>query len=76
MPTATTVLKQPKHKVVCTSCGSDDVVVDAWAEWNVPKQQWQLAETFESTAYCRNCDGECSIREVRESNRTMDKLQA
>ena len=55
--------KTQRITYICSSCGSYDVVVDAWAEWDVANQRWRAAEIFESTAYCRKCDGECSIRE-------------
>ena len=55
-------LKKPRPTMLCNTCGSEDVRIDAWAAWNVKLQQWELAETFDY-AYCNNCDGECSIDE-------------
>jgi hypothetical protein len=54
--------KSSRTAVVCSACGSDDVVVDACAQWDFANQQWHLAEVFESTAICNNCGGECSIK--------------
>ena len=39
---------------VCHNCGSDDIVKDAWASWNVEKQEWELEDFFDDT-FCRAC---------------------
>lgn len=62
MPTMIAAQKTPQYKVVCSACGSENVVIDAWASWDAPNQRWRLAEHFEFNCYCRNCDGESSIR--------------
>lgn len=51
--------QQPRHRVTkcCSSCGSDDIVKDAWAEWDEDKQDWVLSDVFDHT-YCRACEGE------------------
>jgi hypothetical protein len=48
---------------VCAHCGSEDVVADAYAEWDVESQKWEVAQTFEKGAYCSQCDGETRIEE-------------
>lgn len=48
-------------RYVCNWCGSDNVFVDSWVEWDAAKQAWRVADVFESTAYCTKCDGECSV---------------
>ena len=52
-----------KVKMVCAHCGSDDVRADAYAEWDVEAQKWEIAQTFEKGAYCNKCDGETRIEE-------------
>lgn len=52
---------EPKVKMVCTTCGSDDVRRDAYAIWSVPEQKWELLTTFDNTD-CENCGGECSLK--------------
>jgi hypothetical protein len=59
---AATAKKLRQITMVCDTCGSDDVRLDAWAAWNVETPQWELAETFD-LAHCAHCDGECSIVE-------------
>ena len=53
----------PKQTKVCAACGSDEVFLDAWAVWNISKQEWVLDETFPN-AFCRECDGGCKIKTV------------
>ena len=52
-----------KIKMVCSECGSDAVFRDAWAKWEADRQEWILAEVFDD-AYCNECNGECSLKEV------------
>jgi len=51
-----------KYTYICTTCGSDRVLLDAWARWNTDTQQWELSSTFDS-AYCEECQGECRIEQ-------------
>ncbi len=48
---------------VCGTCGSTDVLCDAYAEWDLRAQQWVLQNAFEKGAYCNACDGETSIED-------------
>jgi hypothetical protein len=50
-------------KMVCAHCGSDDVRADAYAQWDVETQKWEIAQTFDKGAYCSKCDGETRIEE-------------
>lgn len=54
---------QPKTKevAVCTHCGSDDVVADAAARWDIDTQEWDITNVFDKGHSCGNCGGECSI---------------
>jgi len=49
---------------LCEKCGSDQVTLDAWAEWNVERQAWVLGATYDHT-YCHKCDGETHAIEVK-----------
>lgn len=53
--------------MICSTCGSKNVVWDAWATWNYATQQFELDHTFEYT-FCRECDGECNIEEVYDES--------
>ncbi len=50
-------------KMVCAHCGSENVLRDAYAQWDVPQQAWVLHNTFDNSL-CEYCDGECNINEV------------
>ena len=48
--------------MVCEQCGSEDVGIDAYAEWSVEEQEWVLASTYDA-AHCTMCDGETTLVE-------------
>lgn len=55
-----------KVKMVCERCGSEEVLRDAWAEWDVDEQEWVLQNVFDH-AVCESeeCNGtETCIEEV------------
>ena len=52
-----------KLKMVCECCGSADLLVDAYAEWNAETQAWEVSEIIENSAYCSKCDDETRIEE-------------
>jgi hypothetical protein len=39
--------EEPKVRMICESCGSDDVSRDAWGDWNVEEQEWMLRTMFD-----------------------------
>ncbi len=49
--------------MICSTCGSDDVSRDAWADWDVRQQDWVLRVAFDN-AHCHRCDCETSLVEV------------
>lgn len=51
-----------KMKMVCSTCGSENVLRDAFAEWDVEAQDWVLQNVFDD-AVCDDCGGETSINE-------------
>ena len=53
----------PKRTMACRSCGSDDIVRDAWACWSIERQEWELGEIFDHT-FCLACENDCSIHEA------------
>lgn len=46
-----------KIKIVCNRCGSDNVVKDAWAEWDPETQTWGLRTVFDYSI-CDDCGSE------------------
>lgn len=53
----------PPFKYVCSHCGSDDVLRDAWASWNPDARRWECDEVFDE-AHCCQCDGRTSLKTV------------
>lgn len=56
---------KPKEKPVCSTCGSDDIKTDAYAVWDIGRQEWVLDQAFEKPATCEKCGGECSLEWVK-----------
>ena len=50
-----------KVRKICDECGSENVNCDAFAQWSVEDQEWQLSSTFDKGSTCDDCDGECRI---------------
>ncbi len=48
-----------REKLICTTCGGENVRVDAYALWNVERQDYELVATYDKGASCEDCDGEC-----------------
>ncbi|SCA58128.1 hypothetical protein MTBPR1_80182 [Candidatus Terasakiella magnetica] len=53
-----------KIKIVCTSCGNNEILVDAYATWSIELQKYELSSTFEK-AHCEKCDCMVSFHEVK-----------
>ena len=51
-----------KTRKTCSVCGSTDIRIDAWAEWDEEIQEWVLSEVYDA-AFCMGCEGECKIEE-------------
>ncbi len=44
-----------KVKKCCRNCGSTNIKIDAWAEWNEETQEYELSQTFDD-AFCEDCE--------------------
>jgi hypothetical protein len=69
-----TLHTRKREKPICTECGSDSIVVDANAEWDVDAADWVVSCTF-NDASCGECEGGCSIEWV-EVDRKCDTCWA
>lgn len=49
-------------RILCSACGSEDVMRDCWATWNAELQLWESAD-LQDHAWCNNCDGETKLVE-------------
>ena len=45
---------------ICESCGSEEVVRDAWAIWDPQTGDWTLADVFDH-AFCRACESATTL---------------
>ena len=52
-----------KIKMVCSNCRGENVLSDAYARWNVKKQKWEVAMTFDKGACCEDCGKMVRIEE-------------
>ena len=50
-----------KVKKVCSHCGSENVVSDAYVSWNVETQEWDTVESVFDMEFCYDCEGETTI---------------
>lgn len=46
----------------CGICGSENVMRDAWAEWDATSQAWFLGSVFDA-AFCNDCEADATIAE-------------
>lgn len=44
----------------CSVCGCDQLLRDAYANWDHKKQDWVIHSVFDDF-YCPDCEGETSI---------------
>lgn len=57
-------------KMICATCGSEDVRRDADAAWNKNTQEWELCAVYDH-ATCEQCGGETRLVEVSKRERTF-----
>ncbi len=61
-------------KMICATCGSENVRRDADAVWNVEKQEWELCAVYDN-ATCEKCGGETRLIEAPEKDRENHHAQ-
>lgn len=44
-----------KIRYTCSTCGSTNIVWDAWASWNEEEQVMELENTFDD-CFCNKCE--------------------
>lgn len=71
--TSQTNQKNPKVNLVCRSCGSDNIVADAYARWDIQTQDWDLSSVLDNKI-CEDCGYEkdyCDEIPVEEEDEDM-----
>lgn len=51
-------------QIVCRTCGSAEVLRDAFAEWDPDEQEWTLASVYDDAVCEGRCGGETKLDEV------------
>ena len=51
---------------VCRTCGSNDVLADAYAEWDRVNACWTVLNIYDKGAHCNKCDGETRLEWRRD----------
>lgn len=46
-----------KVKYICSECGSENVLIDAWAAWNYEMQEFELDNVFDA-CICGDCEAQ------------------
>lgn len=57
------VLERPKN-YVCRRCKSDNILADAYAQWDFGTQQWVLSNVYELHAHCNDCGDQTTPEEI------------
>tara|TARA_Y100000310_G_C20536364_1_gene741060 strand:+ start:656 stop:1087 length:432 start_codon:yes stop_codon:yes gene_type:complete len=47
-----------KIKPVCPICTSQQVIIEATANWNAETQEWELGGTYDGTGICNLCESD------------------
>ena len=47
---------------LCNHCGSQDVISEAFIQWNVRLQKWMILEQVDGNSCCNNCGKDCEIK--------------
>ena len=67
--------RKPIEVPVCPECGSDNVLLDAWASFNAKTGEYEIATTFDNGT-CEDCgqdgDGEFRHADYRTQGETDD----
>lgn len=56
-------MSERKIKMLCPCCGSDNIVRDAYASWDIETQAWVLLATYDDMK-CESCGSD--INEATE----------
>ena len=61
-----------KIDIICPTCGGTNVMRDAWAVWDVDKQEWTLGAVFDA-GHCDDCEAERTLDERPIGDTTVVK---
>jgi hypothetical protein len=49
-----------REKPICSRCKSDNVRLDAFAKWDIDRQEWVLWKTYDYS-HCMQCEEETRL---------------
>ena len=61
---------------VCAECGSNDIVFDAIARWNIMHQTWTLIDVADPIVWCENCFEDRNYKEIKNENISSELVGA
>lgn len=64
---------EERYKKVCERCGSEDIVLDAHANWDTLYQEWVLLTVYDD-CFCNNCNDTTHIIDIKIEPITADQL--
>ena len=59
-------------KYICRVCKSDDVGRDAWTQWDMESQQWQV-QNLMSESFCFKCESETILDPIIDPQEEEDE---
>jgi len=60
---------------ICSNCGSQKVLADAYAEWDPHIEDWVINNVFEEY-FCENCEKECDVINTEIEVNTQEKINS
>lgn len=45
-----------KFKKVCSKCGGENIHVNAWIQWSVEKQDYEIEDFWGDESWCDDCE--------------------
>lgn len=66
--------EKKKQACVCADCGSEDVLVNAYATWDKDNQRFEVQNTFEKGGWCNTCDKEVIVSWVDIAEEPTDRV--
>ena len=50
--------------LVCVECGSNDILFNASARWDVETQKYRVANIHDNGHHCMDCDSLCEVEKA------------
>ena len=57
-------MNETRIDIVCTECGSNDVILSAGVRWDTETQEYEVMNVHDRSHYCADCGNDCDIKEM------------